>query len=58
MRHPSHILLFNLRGRRGPSLVDKFGLKVSGSALDGTKYLEILLKDARKYDVEEILVRG
>ena len=58
MHHPSNILLFNLRGRRGPSLVDKFGLKVSGSALDGTKYFHQLLKDARNYDVEEILVRG
>ena len=59
MNHPSNIVLFNLRGTRGPSLVEKFGVKVSGRsdrAVDGTKYFELLLHDARKYGVEEILV--
>ena len=58
MRHPSHIVLFNLRGNQACSVAENFGLKVSGSALDGAKYFQLLLNDARKFGVEEILVKG
>ena len=60
----SHIVLFYLRGggRRGPSLVERFRLKVSGRGIgagtvDGAKHFKHLLEDAKKYEVEEILVK-
>ena len=58
MRHPSHIVLFNLRWKQACSVAEQFGLKVSGSALDGAKHFQLLLNDARNFGVEEILVKG
>ena len=57
-RDPTHVVLFNFRGRV-PNYLDKYGVKVHGrveNSIDGVKYFHLLLQDGKKYCAQEVLV--